>query len=70
MMLKCLSVQQPWATLLVKAHSTLKNRAIKPVENRDWPSSYRGPLLIHAGKTFDAEGWRWIQENMFSAKNL
>lgn len=23
----------------------------KRVENREWPTSYRGPLLIHAGKS-------------------
>lgn len=37
-----LSIRQPWAWLIVNGH--------KPVENRDWKSSYRGPLLIHAGK--------------------
>lgn len=25
----------------------------KPIENRTWPTSYRGPLLIHAGKSRD-----------------
>jgi ParB/RepB/Spo0J family partition protein len=39
---RALSIRQPWAWLIVQGH--------KPVENRDWSTSYRGPLLIHAGK--------------------
>lgn len=38
----CLSVQQPWAWLLV--------RGLKPVENRTWWTKVRGPVAIHAGK--------------------
>jgi hypothetical protein len=39
---KALSIRQPWAWAIV--HST------KRIENRDWNTSYRGPLLIHAAK--------------------
>lgn len=42
----CLSTYQPWAELLVAG--------IKSVENRTKRSHYRGPLLIHASKKFDA----------------
>lgn len=42
--MKCLSVRQPWAWAIVNG--------IKDVENRDWYTSFRGPLLIHAAKTF------------------
>lgn len=38
-----LSVRQPWAWLIVNG--------FKPVENRTWPTPYRGPVLIHASKT-------------------
>jgi hypothetical protein len=27
------------------------------VENRSWPTKYRGPLLIHAGRREDPLGW-------------
>lgn len=37
-----LSIRQPWAWLILHAG--------KDIENRDWPTKYRGPLLIHAGK--------------------
>jgi ASCH domain len=43
--MKALSIQQPWAYLIVQG--------IKDIENRDWVTSYRGLLLIHAGKQMD-----------------
>jgi hypothetical protein len=39
--MKTLTVRQPWASLIVTG--------AKDVENRSWPTSYRGTLLIHAG---------------------
>jgi hypothetical protein len=41
--MRTLSIRQPWAWLIVNGH--------KPVENRDWATSFRGPVLIHAGLT-------------------
>lgn len=38
-----LSTRQPWAWLIVNG--------FKPIENRTWATPFRGPLLIHAGKT-------------------
>lgn len=38
-----LSIRQPWAWLIVNGH--------KPVENRDWPTNFRGRFLVHAGKS-------------------
>lgn len=37
-----LSIRQPWATLIL--------RVGKDIENRDWPTKYRGRILIHAAK--------------------
>ena len=48
-----LSIRQPWAWLIVNGH--------KPVENRDWRTNYRGPVLIHAGKTKDPENYAAMQ---------
>lgn len=42
-MMRCISVWQPWAWLIVNGH--------KDIENRSWSLAYRGPLVIHAGKT-------------------
>jgi len=49
-----LSIRQPWAWLIVNGH--------KPVENRDWPTKFRGPLWIHAGKTKDREQYGAAQD--------
>lgn len=40
--MKALSIRQPWAYAILHLGKT--------IENRDWYSSYRGPLLIHASK--------------------
>jgi hypothetical protein len=40
--MKCISIKQPWAWLIVHGH--------KDIENRDWLTRYRGPVAIHAGK--------------------
>lgn len=50
-----LSIRQPWAWLIVHGH--------KDVENRSWYTHVRGPVLIHAGQTFDSEGYAWVREN-------
>lgn len=40
-----LSIMQPWAWLIVNGH--------KEIENRSWPTRFRGPVAIHAGKKID-----------------
>lgn len=40
--LPAISIRQPWAHCIVHLS--------KSVENRSWPTKYRGPVLIHAGK--------------------
>ena len=51
--IKCLSIQQPWAGLIVAGD--------KDVENRTWKTNYRGPLLIHASKKYDKDGDAWLR---------
>lgn len=43
MTMRALTICQPYAELIA--------RGIKRVENRFWETRYRGPLLIHAGKS-------------------
>lgn len=45
--MKALSIRQPWADAIIW-HG-------KDVENRSWPTSYRGPVLIHAAKKWGAD---------------
>lgn len=44
---KAISIMQPWAWLIVNGH--------KDIENRDWPTKFRGPVAIHAGKKMDED---------------
>ncbi len=55
--MKALSIQQPWAWLIVNAPIEVR----KDVENRSWWTDFRGEFLVHAGKTFDADGYDWIR---------
>ncbi|HTG26068.1 MAG TPA: ASCH domain-containing protein [Reyranella sp.] len=43
--MKALSIQQPWAWLIAEG--------LKDIENRNWSTTYRGPIAIHAGKKLD-----------------
>lgn len=53
--MKALSIRQPWAWLIVRPDLPIAARAaaiaageLKDVENRTWPTRYRGRVLIHA----------------------
>jgi len=47
-----LSIQQPWAWLIVNGH--------KDIENRTWFTRTRGMIHVHAGQKFDKESYEWI----------
>ena len=47
--MKCLSVRQPYAALIVSGS--------KSIETRTWQTKYRGPLLIQASMRPDAEAF-------------
>ncbi|MGW2426066.1 ASCH domain-containing protein [Streptomyces sp. NPDC001709] len=49
-MIRALTIRQPYAAAVAHAD--------KRIENRTWPTSYRGTLLIHAGKTVDRRAGR------------
>lgn len=49
-----ISVQQPWAWAIVNG--------FKPIENRSWPTRFRGPLLVHAGKKYDEGAFDFIMD--------
>lgn len=44
--MKTISLTQPWATLIAIGAKT--------IETRSWTTTYRGPLAIHAAKSFPA----------------
>ena len=57
-----LSIRQPWAWLIVRPDITdpaaraeaMRRGEIKSIENRSWVTHFRGPIWIHAAKTFTA----------------
>ena len=53
--MKCISIRQPWAWLIVNGY--------KNIENRTWQTRHRGVILIHASKTFDVPGWQSVWSN-------
>lgn len=54
--MKALSIMQPWAWLIVSGQ--------KDIENRSWSTTFRGRILVHAGKRMDVEGEMWLRNNM------
>ncbi|NER33028.1 MAG: hypothetical protein F6J93_02940 [Oscillatoria sp. SIO1A7] len=52
---KVLTLRRPWAFAIAQLG--------KNVENRTWPTKYRGPLLIHAGAASDNDAEKWIKKN-------
>jgi len=52
---RALSIQQPWAWLIVNGW--------KDVENRDWKTHYRGRFYVHAGKQFDKAGYAEVRHD-------
>ena len=49
--MRILTVRQPWAWAILHGGKTVENRP------RNIAGSYRGPIAIHAGKTFDDTAW-------------
>lgn len=46
--IRVLSIRQPWADLILSGAKT--------VENRTWPTRWRGVLVVHAGRSIDRTG--------------
>lgn len=49
-MMKTITIKQPFASLIAAG--------LKEYEFRTWKTTYRGELLIHAGKSVDAEAMK------------
>jgi hypothetical protein len=47
---KALTIRQPWAWLIIHGP--------KRIENRSWPTSYRGRFAVHAAKGMTREEYR------------
>lgn len=51
--MKAISIRQPWAWAIIFGG--------KIIENRTWATRYRGPLLIHAGKSMTGSDYERVR---------
>jgi hypothetical protein len=51
--MKALSFSRPWDMVIL--HHPFKN-----VENRKWPTKYRGRIHVHRAKSWDQRGFEWL----------
>lgn len=49
---RAITIRPPWAAAIILG--------LKPVENRTWPTRFRGRLYIHVGKQEDPDGMQWM----------
>lgn len=52
--MKILSIRQPWSWAICNAG--------KDIENRDWWTGYRGPVLIHAGVKVEHDDYDFVSK--------
>jgi ASCH domain len=59
---KAISLKQPWAWLVVNGH--------KLIENRSWPTPFRGRVLIHASKSWDSDNFPFSHAGQFQLNRV
>ena len=72
--MRTLSIRQPWAWLIIRPDlidADMRARAaargeIKTHENRDWPTKYRGRILVHAAMGMTRAEW---EDGMATARH-
>ncbi len=60
--MKVISIQQPWASLIITQRSGDPTTGIKNIENRTWATKFRGRVLVHACLKEDLS---WIHGNLY-----
>lgn len=60
--MKAISLWQPWASAIVQGY--------KKIETRSWSTRYRGPLLIHAAKSFPKVAQDFAAEQLAYGRGL
>jgi len=58
---KALSIRQPFAQLICIG--------LKDVENRTWPTKYRGRLQVHASKKYEGDTLEYLTDRGLSVFN-
>jgi hypothetical protein len=73
---KALSIRQPWAWLIVRPDLTEEDdRAVayasgelKDIENRTWPTKFRGRVLIHASKGMTKQEYEDAEDPLWASR--
>lgn len=60
--MRALSVRQPWAWAILHAG--------KDIENRDWPTKFRGTVALHAAKGLTREEHLWASMDIEERSGL
>ncbi len=71
-LIPCISIRQPWAWLIVRPDLSdheerriaSEHGHIKDIENRSWPTTKRGPILIHAAKAYSRREHSSMSEHL------
>ena len=56
-------VHDEGAVFLDALDHVVLHHPFKNVENRNWPTKYRGRILVHRAKSWDKEGFEWLWKN-------
>jgi len=71
--MKALSIRQPWAWLIVRPDlsgdersEALRNRVLKSIENRSWPTRFRGRFYVHAAMGMTRTEYSQAQQRLLS----
>jgi hypothetical protein len=68
--ISALSIWEPYASWLANPQWFKDGIPPKRYENRDWFTSYRGPILLHASKTFDKKALKYWSEEFEGLEGL
>lgn len=60
--MKAITIHQPWASMIAKGY--------KKFETRSWKTNYRGPIAIHAGKTFNKHAFQYFMDYYSEADSM
>jgi len=62
--MKAITVRQPWAWAIMRGGKDVENRS------RNIAGSYRGPVVIHAGKSHDEDDYYDVQDLLRSGIDI
>lgn len=70
--MRALSIRQPWAWLIVRPDlvgamrkTAIANNNLKIIENRTWPTKFRGRFLIHAAAGMTRAEYQAVYDSTF-----